>query len=245
MRREVAALISMTAVIVGLPNAALPADLGAKAPAYKTPVILPFSWTGCYAGVAGGGIFGRSKDTAADPTRADFGLPINNGFDLSGGLVGGTAGCNYQVSNFVFGVENDISWTNAKGSAFDIAPFNTAATSQTKENWLDTLRGRVGFAWDRALFYGTGGAAFAGTTVQVCSIICTSDSRDRTGWVAGGGIEYAAWDHVTLKLEYLHADFGTSSYINPSVQVAPGRTVVTRDVPLTNDIVRAGVNYKF
>jgi outer membrane immunogenic protein len=208
-------------------------------------VILPFSWTGCYVGVEGGGIWGRSKDTDADPANKDFGLPINNGFNVSGGLVGGTAGCNYQLSNWVFGVENDISWTDAKGSAFDIAPFNTATTSQTKENWLDTLRGRIGFARDMALFYATGGAAFAGTTVEVCDAICTSDSHTRTGWVAGGGIEYAAWHHVTLKLEYLHADFGTSSYINPSVQLATGQIRVTRDVPLTNDIVRAGVNYKF
>jgi outer membrane immunogenic protein len=246
MHSKVTALISATILGFGLATAASAADLAVKAPVYKAPLILPFSWTGCYVGVEGGGIWGRSKDTAADPTRAGFGLPINNGFDLSGGLVGGTVGCNYQVSNWVFGLENDISWTNASGSASDIAPFITAATSQTKEKWLDTLRGRIGFAWDRALFYGTGGAAFADTTVEVCGVItCVSDSKTRTGWVAGGGIEYAAWDHVTLKLEYLHADFGTSSYINPSVQVAPGRTIVTRDVPLTNDIVRAGVNYKF
>lgn len=51
--------------------------------------------------------------------------------------------------------------------------------------------------------------------------------------------------HLTLKLEYLHADFGAGSYINPSVQTAPGHTILTRDVPLTNDIVRAGVNHKF
>ncbi len=246
MYRKAVALISMGVVSVGLATAASAADLAVKAPAYKAPVIMPFSWTGCYVGVEGGGIWGRSKDTAADPARANFGLPINNGFDLSGGLVGGTVGCNYQVSNWVLGVENDISWTNASGSAFDIAPFNTSATSETKEKWLDTVRGRIGFAWERALFYGTGGAAFAGTTVQVCNTItCVSDSQTRTGWVAGGGIEYAAWDHVTLKVEYLHADFGTSTYINPSVQVAPGRTIVTRDVPLTNDIVRAGVNYRF
>jgi hypothetical protein len=76
--------------------------------------------------------------------------------------------------------------TNASGSTFDIAPFNTAATSQTKENWLDTLRGRIGLAWDRALFYGASGAAFARPV----------------GWVVGA-IAYTAWDHVTLKLEYL------------------------------------------
>jgi outer membrane immunogenic protein len=220
-------------------------SLGFGAAASAADLAVPFSWTGCYVGVEGGGIGGRSKDTAADPTRADFGRPFNNGFDLTGGLVGGTAGCNYQVSNWVFGGENDISWTNASGSALDIAPFNTGATSQTEEKWLDTLRGRIGFAWDRALFYGTGGAAFADTTVQVCGLVCVSDSKTLTGWTAGGGIEYAAWDHVTLKVEYLHAEFGTSIYINPSVQEAPGRTIVTRDVPLTNDIVRAGVNYKF
>jgi outer membrane immunogenic protein len=246
MHRKVTALISTTILGFGLATAATAADLAVRAPAYKAPVVPMFSWTGCYVGVEGGGIWGRSKDTDAAPANKNFGLPINNGFDLSGGLVGGTAGCNYQISNWVFGVENDISWTNASGSTVDIAPFNTASTSKTSEKWLDTLRGRVGFAWDRALFYGTGGAAFAGTTVQVCgTIACVSDSQTRTGWVAGGGIEYAAWDHVTLKLEYLHADFGTSSYINPSVQVAPGHTIVTRDVPLTNDIVRAGVNYKF
>jgi len=240
--REVVALVSMTVVSVCLPTAASAADLAA----YKAPVILPFSWTGCYLGVEGGGIWGRSKDTDADPANRDFGLPINNGFNVSGGLVGGTAGCNYQLSNWVFGLENDISWTSVSGSAVDIPPFNTAATSQTKEKWLDTLRGRIGFAWDRTLFYGTGGAAFAGTTVEVCgTIACAGESKTRTGWVAGGGIEYAAWDHVTLKLEYLHADFGNSTYVNPSVQVVPGRTIVARDVPLTNDIVRAGVNYKF
>jgi outer membrane immunogenic protein len=245
MHRKFTALVGTTILGLGLATAASAADLAVKAPLYKAPVTLPFSWTGCYVGAEGGGIWGRSKDTAADPTRSDYGLPINNGFDLSGGLAGGTVGCNYQISNWVFGVENDISWTNATGSAADISGFNTAATSQTSEKWLDTLRGRLGYAWDRVLFYGTGGAAFAGTAVQVCNpASCVNDSQNRTGWAAGAGIEYAPWDHVTLKLEYLHADFGTTSYINPSVPNSIG-TFVTRDVPLTNDLVRAGVNYKF
>ncbi len=245
MHRKLTALVATTILGFGLATAASAADLGGKAPVYKSPVM--FSWTGCYVGVEGGAAWGRSKDTDADPANVNFGLPINNGFDVSGGLVGGTVGCNYQLNNWVFGVENDISWTDVKGSAFDISPpFQNGATSQTSEKWLDTLRGRIGFAWDRALFYGTAGGAFASTTVQVCGVItCVSDSQTRTGWVAGAGVEYAARDHVTLKLEYLHADFGTGTYINPSVVTAPGHTILTRDVPLTNDIVRAGVNYKF
>jgi outer membrane immunogenic protein len=246
MHRKVAALISTAVLTVGLATAASAADLAVKAPVYKAPVApLPFSWTGCYLGVEGGGIWGRSKHVDADPANADVGLPITNDFNLSGGLVGGTVGCNYQISNWVFGIENDISWTDAKGSANDISPFVTSVTSQTSEKWLDTLRGRVGFAWDRTLFYGTGGVAFAGAEVKICvSGPCITDSKTVTGWVAGGGIEYAAWDHVTLKLEYLHADFGTSRYISPSTPVG-GVNIVTRDVSLTNDIVRAGVNYKF
>jgi outer membrane immunogenic protein len=146
----------------------------------------------------------------------------------------------------VFGVENDISWTNTKGSASDIAPFNTEATNQTSEKWLDTLRGRVGYAaWDTVLLYGTGGVAFAGTNVLVCGPLhCVSDSHTRTGWAAGAGAEWMVFEHLTVKLEYLHADFGTTSYINPTVVIPPA-TFVTRNVPLTNDIVRAGLNYKF
>jgi outer membrane immunogenic protein len=241
MHRKVTALVATTTLNFGLATAAASAaDIAVKA-----PVIQPFSWTGCYVGVEGGGIWGRSQHTAADPTRADFGRPISKGFDLSGGLVGGTVGCNYQISNWVFGVEDDISWTNATGGANDIAPFNTAAMSHTSEKWLDTLRGRVGYAWDRVLFYGTGGAAFAGTAVQVCNLSCFGDSQNRTGWAAGAGIEYAAWDHVTMKVEYLHADFGSRTYINPSILTPNNTTVVTRNVTLTNDLVRVGVNYKF
>jgi outer membrane immunogenic protein len=247
MRGKVVGLISTAVLSFSLAAAASAADLAVKAPVYKAPVaLLPFSWTGCYVGVEGGGIWGRSKHTdVTSPNPNDVGLPITNDFNLSGGLAGGTVGCNYQISNWVFGVENDISWTDAKGSANDLAPFTTTTVSQTREKWLDTVRGRVGFAWDRALFYGTGGAAFAGTAVQVCGTLnCVNETKTRTGWVAGAGVEYAVWKNVTLKVEYLHADFGTSRYIDPPVVIG-GATFNTRDVPLTNDIVRAGVNYKF
>jgi outer membrane immunogenic protein len=244
MRHKNAGLTSTVVVSFGLGL-----GLAATASAADLPVVYKaapvFSWTGCYVGVEGGGVWGHSQEIAADPTRPSFGLPINNGFDMSGGLVGGTAGCNYQVSNWVFGAENDISWTNASGSAHDIPPFSTPATNQTSEKWLDTLRGRAGFAWNSVLFYGTGGAAFAGTTVRVSGPINTvSDSQTRTGWTAGAGIEWAAFEHLTAKLEYLHADFGNANYINPTVVIG-GATFVTRNAPLRNDIVRAGVNYKF
>jgi outer membrane immunogenic protein len=145
----------------------------------------------------------------------------------------------------VFGIEDDISWVNKKGSAPDLPPFSINAVSTTQENWLDTLRGRIGFAWDRTLIYATGGAAFAGAEVTVCALAgCLSESNSVTGWTAGGGVEYAFLSDWSVKIEYLYADFGSPQFFNPPIRLGAG-TVVTRDVRLTDNIVRAGVNYRF
>jgi outer membrane immunogenic protein len=145
----------------------------------------------------------------------------------------------------VFGIEGDVSWTNTNGSANDLPPFNTASKNPVSEKWIDTVRGRVGVAWDRALFYGTGGAAFAGTDVVKCPAVvgCVDDSQTRTGWVAGVGVEYALWQSLSLKIEYLHADLGTGRYI-PLIVTANGSTD-SRYVRFTDDIVRAGLNWRF
>jgi outer membrane immunogenic protein len=236
-------------IALAVANATPPA-IAADLPAgiYNKAPMMPVSyhdWTGCYVGIEGGGNWGRTQSIATgggNPALA--GVPITGNSNLSGALVGGTAGCNYQTSSFVLGIENDFSWTNKSGTANDIAPFDPATTNRVNEKWLDTLRGRVGFTWDRALFYGTGGAAFASQSVNICNGVCISDTKTRTGWAAGAGIEYAAWQNVSVKLEYLHADFGSKNFIDPAV-VTGGATVVTRSVRLTDDMVRAGVNWQF
>jgi len=232
------------------------ADVGAPGnKASSPPVVAPaFSWTGCHLGIEGGGAAGRSNHVAE--STANTGLPITGGLNPSGGLVGGTAGCDYQVNGLilnglVFGIEDDLSWTSEKGSASDIPPFATVATSQTSVQWLDTLRGRAGVAQDRLFVYGTGGVAWAGTSVNVSNPAVpasVTDSRTRTGWVLGLGTEWAGWTwpagSLTFKLEYLYADFGTRTYINP--QVTTGAfTVATRGVQLSDNIFRAGINWKF
>jgi outer membrane immunogenic protein len=238
--------------LLALATSAFAADLPAKAPmATKAPYIAPviFSWTGCYVGVEGGGNWGRSSQTAT--TTPAPGVPITGNFNLSGGIAGGTVGCNYQVSNVVVGIENDYSWTNKNGSAAGLPPaFTATSISSTKEKWIDTLRGRAGFAWDRFMIYGTAGAAFAGTSVTVVDPLLgtATSSQTRTGWTAGIGGEYAvladSWGAVSVKLEYLHADFGTKQYFNPPIVTGAGG-VVTRDVKLSDDMVRAGVNVNF
>ena len=144
-----------TSAFLAITATAFAADLSGKA--LRAPMVpVVFSWAGCDVGVEGGGNWGRSDQVA----RSGAGLPITGGFDLSGGLVGGTVGCNDQVNSFVIGVENDISWTNRRGSKSGLLPFNPVRS--TREKWIDTLRGRAGFARDRFFLYGTGAVALAG-----------------------------------------------------------------------------------
>jgi outer membrane immunogenic protein len=241
----------LTATLIAAGAAAGPAgaaDLPAR-PAV-VPVYVPpaYSWTGCFFGAAAGATFGQSQHVAAGP--ANLGAPITDSFNVVGALLGGSVGCNYQVSHLVIGVANDFFWTNAAGSSGDLAPFLAGTTSSTKEHWLDALRGRAGLAFDRLFIYGTGGVAWAGVQAGVCTPadLCDSQTRRRVGWVAGGGAEVAAWSgpsgSTTLRIEYLHVDLGSATYFSPPEPIGAG-TIVSRNVRMTNDMVTAGINWKF
>jgi outer membrane immunogenic protein len=247
-------LLTAAALLVA-GTSAFAADLTVRPMRVKAPplVAVPFSWTGCYLGVEGGYQWGRSEQIAR--SGYDAGRTLTGGYDLSGGMAGGTVGCNYQFSNnIVIGIENDYSWTDKKGSAYDLKPFNTKVLNSTKEKWIDTLRGRVGYAFDRFMVYGTGGVAFAGTDITVATpgFGTVTDSQSRTGWTAGVGAEWAVYTGpmgaLTVKAEYLHADFGSERYINTPINYKVGCTttsIVSRDVKLSDDMVRVGANWKF
>ncbi len=123
-----------------------PAPPPPRAPATYVPVPVPvFSWTGIYVGFNGGYAFGTSNWN-----EPGFGTTGN--FDTSGFLAGGTIGGNYQWGQFVLGAEGDWDWADLTGSA-------CGGFCTTKSDWLGTARVRAGYAWDRILFYGTGGPA--------------------------------------------------------------------------------------
>lgn len=206
--------------------------------------MLAYSWSGCYVGVEGGGAWGHSDQIAGGPFAT--GSVTGGGYNMSGGLVGGTVGCNVQYSQWVFGAEGDMSWVDKTGSASEVAPFNPAGVVGTNEHWLLTTRARVGWTpFERWLLYVTGGFAGAGVEATLVSPAAgnRSDTQLRTGWTAGVGVETVFWHDWSAKLEYLHVEFGSKGYFNPSP--VPASVNIRSDVPLTNDIVRAGLNWHF
>jgi outer membrane immunogenic protein len=223
----------------------------ANADGYTAPgrsVVAP-TWTGCYVGIAGGWAWGESKHKEqfinAGPPVSVTNVTIAS-YDMDGGLIGGTAGCNLQSSGgFVLGVESDLSWMDKSGRGHDIAAngFNPLFTSRTREDWLETTRLRLGWAVGPVLVYGTGGAAFANAEASAAGPGFPSISQEkwRIGLVYGGGVEWAVAPNWTTKLEYLHIDFENQQYFTP-----PPAGFVNRSggVTLTDDIVRIGLNYK-
>jgi outer membrane immunogenic protein len=186
----------------------------AKASAYVAQV---YNWSGPYIGLYGGYGWGSSA----------FSAPLASGsFDLSGGVVGGTLGYNYQVGQAVFGLEGDLGWSNIRGS--------TACgglACDTRNNWLGTVRGRLGYAADRFMPYVTGGVAFGDIKTSVAGF--GDSSQTKAGWTVGGGIEAAIAGPWTAKVEYLYVDLGR------------GGSVLGSDAGFKTNIVRAGLNYRF
>jgi outer membrane immunogenic protein len=237
-----AGLVAAAGLLLGVGGlgAASAADMPVK---YKAPPPVPvpvYSWAGCYVGIEGGGAWGRSRHTNFNGVSN---VDITNTFDLSGGLVGGEAGCNFQVTNIVVGFEGDGSWTNKHGSSPDLAPFNPAFTSSTSERAIYTFRVRLGYAFDRVLIFASAGGAAADVGISAFGPgFFGAENRTVNGWSAGGGVEWAFLQNWSAKVEYLHLDFG-----NPAFFVVPPAGLVNRTggIHLTDDVVRVGVNYKF
>jgi outer membrane immunogenic protein len=213
-------LAGVGVLALGLGHASA-ADIVRRAPPAKAPVYVapPFTWTGFYAGINGGYGWGTSE----------FSAPFApSSFDISGGLVGGTLGYNYQVGQFVFGIEGDIDASWIRGSAAC-----GGFTCETRNNWLGTVRGRLGYAFDRFLPYVTGGAAIGDIETKVAGLGSSRDTN--VGWTVGGGLEYAINGPWSLKVEYLYVDLGNGGDVAGTAADADFKT----------SIVRAGLNYRF
>jgi outer membrane immunogenic protein len=233
--RRMKRLLIAGALALAAGGPALAADFPAPAPppAYL-PVVPYYNWSGFYIGVNGGGAFGNSNWT--DPIDG----PTGN-FNVSGFLIGGTLGANYQIGSWVLGVEGDGDWTNFSGTTSNASCTFVGCTTQS--NWLATVRGRAGYAWDRVLFYGTAGGAFA--NVQGSAGAFPFSSTTQAGWTAGAGVEYAFAPNWTAKVEYLFVDLGNASCGFGNCGGGTPAAPVNTTISLNENVLRAGVNFKF
>jgi len=241
----------------------LPSRTTAPAAPYQ-PAAPVFTWTGFYLGLNAGYNWGNNDLTLyASPAYAGY-FPGKIKADSDGFTGGIQAGYNWQMNQFVIGVEGDWVWLDSGKSASGTATFadfpNGAGTSpavvtsngKIGTDWLATLRGRLGYAVDRWMVYGTAGFAWAnvesssaltatftdGTTAQFWQ---GKNDDTRFGWTIGAGVEYAITNNFTTKLEYLYYDLGSKNYavIGGTLPAASARA------KMDGNIVRAGLNYKF
>jgi len=197
------------------------------------PVAMDYGhdWSGVYAGVVGGYGWGQVVATSGGTTDT---------ITANGGLLGVTLGANTQFDSFVIGVEGDLAWSSIAGSqACAAAP---ALACGASVDWMGTVRGRAGVAFDQVLLYGTAGVAFARTTGTVTPAApgTTGTFSDNfVGWTVGAGLEVAVTDNISLKGEYLYADLGTKTA--PAGTLGAAATTVSPTV----STVRFGVNVGF
>jgi len=237
MFKSLCAALGASLLLAYAPGAALAADLN-RPPANAngpTEQWRPSIWQGAYIGLSAGYGWGDSEHFY---DRNDNHGTASQG--LEGGLGSLTLGYNHLVSpNFLIGVEGDLGFMDL--GADDKVIFDGHVWKSQFGGLWGTVRARAGFLWgDRVHVYGTGGLAF----MQVDEVGYgdaagqTAWSRDfRTGWVLGGGLEYAINSRMTTKIEYLHMDFGRYS----------GYSENQEDYYFDNsvDVVRAGVSFKF
>jgi outer membrane immunogenic protein len=185
-----------------------PASAPPRAPAAYVPPPSPvYNWGGIYFGFNLGYGFGTS--VWSDPI--DPGGTTGN-FNLRGFLTGVTVGANFQTDAFVFGAEADFdgSWIDGKVSG----PFcSTGTQCETKNFWFSTLRGRLGCAADRVLFYGTAGGALGDVALGQGG---SFQHIVKGGWTAGAGVEAAFTENLTARIEYLYLKLGNATCTSPT-----------------------------
>lgn len=233
-----------------LASPAMAADLPPYAA--KAPISAAYNWSGFYAGAHGGYGWGQTQDVS------NAGAAERK---TKGGFGGVQAGYNWQAngSPFVLGIEADASFgaiSNSWGGANQFDSYYGRDTIST----FGTVRGRLGYAFDRVLVYGTGGLAWGiedhGFGCDAARVTVTNGCQNRVGgksfytsgnatnigWTAGGGVEIGVTRNWSVKGEYLFTDFGQNAMtlVDPNYPAKSGRNFDT-----TFHSVRAGINYRF
>ena len=158
--------IMAMAIATAASGSAVAADLPRGPAPYYPPPASVYNWTGPYAGLNLGYEWGKVTNNVTEP---------------SGIAGGGQIGYNWQMGQFVFGVETDIQISGAD---------DTFAPYKFSNPWFGTLRGRAGFAINNVMLYGTAGLAYGELKGEFFGL---EEDKTLVGWTAGAGIEYGVY----------------------------------------------------
>jgi outer membrane immunogenic protein len=276
MRKLLLLGMSMFAVLT-LGGAAQAADMPLKAPPPAPPPM--YNWTGFYiGGHIGGAWLGGNFHDRFDPAFNcdafcfdDGGIGHHNNGRF---IAGGQLGFNYQVNQWVWGVEGQISAVTHHNDdeacgffAVDGGARDFLFRCGNRNNWIATLAARLGVTFGQTgnwLLYVKGGGAFADSRFGVrlrddCAAvfntyICdpnnfafNNNDSTRTGWMVGVGLEYGAWGNWSWKLEYNFMDFGHRNIHFDNAVLNCDCDIIRRDLnaDLSVSVVKFGLNYRF
>ncbi|HZH09780.1 MAG TPA: outer membrane beta-barrel protein [Microvirga sp.] len=210
-------ILLASVALLSLSAAASAADLPSRrAPAPVVAAVPVFTWTGFYVGVNAG--FGFSAGD--DDLVFDGGTITGDSDDDASFIGGGQVGFNYQMGSFVVGVEGDLQWADFGSTTYDLGADGLYTVDS--DDWFGTARVRAGVAFDRALIYATGGFAF---------------TDNRSGWVVGGGLEYAFTNNLSAKIEGLYVNLEEDDFTVNGTTYSTGETDF--------GVIRAGLNFRF
>jgi len=245
-------LLAGTALLTLVSGSAMAADLSRPPPPVytKAPMMAPiFSWTGFYIGGNVGGAWANRTITDSFGLL-NFGSGNNNGVFVGGGQVG----FNYQVSSVVFGVEGDFDWAANNNNSVTgiVGPLGHTFTASANDRWMATVAARLGYAIDRWLIYVKGGGGWVGansftvTDVTAGTSVTAGSNNTISGWLVGGGFEWAFANNWSMRAEYDFFGLSSRSLTLPAtfpVPVLAGDTFTTG----RNNIQMAtfGINYRF
>jgi len=244
-------LVLAAAAAAALASPAAAADLPVSVPA-AIPVPMVFNWSGLYVGAHLGYQWSQGDFDFAYPSAINPAFS-NGGFNTDSALGGVFAGFNMQNGAFVFGLEGDVSYArhSASGRFFTYANGDNWNGAWSLD-WQGSLRGRLGYAFDRTLVYATGGVAFGRAEASLFASTAagatfgTNRSETLVGWTIGAGVEYAWTNNLTVRVEYRYTDLGNIDVTLPAGPLPAPRDAAARtsfDV-ITHD-VRVGVSYRF
>ncbi|CAM5218242.1 hypothetical protein ARD30_09685 [Bosea thiooxidans] len=211
-------LASVAALGIVAAGAASAADLPSRKGPIAAPVYMPpaFTWTGFYIGANAGYGWGNVNANG----WANVG-------DLDGFVGGGQIGYNYQIGQFVLGLEADLQ-------AADLSSGDNLGLIGVKTDYFGTVRARLGFAVDRFMPYITGGWAYGNVKTSIPSVAFSSDRSHTGGYAVGAGLEYAFTNNIIAGVEYLYVDLGEKNILGANTKVGTDFSVV-----------RARLSYKF